>query len=227
MTNSGSKRRIDTRLIVCLGMFCAIAYAVMYVSKLIPINVAGFLNFDFKDVVIVICGYLFGPVAGMIVSVLVSFIEMITVSGTGPVGFLMNVISTWAFMCPAALLYKSNHKFNGAVWGLVLGTVSATIVMMLWNWLITPLYMGVPREAVVEMLLPVFMPFNLLKYGINSAAAMMLYKPIVTALRHAGLVKTSTSGSGPKKKLSIGVTLVSLLVLVSLVLVVLAWTGII
>lgn len=227
MTNTGSKRRIDTRLVVSLGMFCAIAYAVMYVSKLIPINVAGFLNFDFKDVVIVICGYLFGPLSGVIVSILVSFIEMITISGTGPVGFLMNVISTWAFMCPAALLYKSRHKFGGAVWGLVLGTITATIVMMLWNWLITPLYMGVERDVVVKMLLPVFMPFNLLKYGINSAAAMLLYKPIVTALRRAGLVRDSSSGLGPKKKLSIGVTLVSLMVLISLVLVVLVWTGVI
>ena len=30
-----------------------------------------------------------------------------------------------------------------------------TIIMLLWNYLITPLYMGYPREAVVEMLLTV------------------------------------------------------------------------
>ena len=30
-------------------------------------------------------------------------------------------------------------------------------VMMVWNYLVTPLYMGYPREAVVELLIPAFL----------------------------------------------------------------------
>ena len=163
----------------------------------------------------------------MIVSIIVSLIEMVTISSTGPIGLLMNVLSTCAFVVPAALFYRARRKFSNAVIGLVLGIVCMAIVMILWNWLITPLYMGVPRETVVSMLLPVFLPFNLIKGAINAAVTLLIYNPIVTALRKANLVPQS-SNKGPKKKgLTLGVTLVSIFVIISLVLVVLAWTGVI
>ena len=38
------------------------------------------------------------------------------------------------------------------------------------------------------MLLPVFLPFNLIKSVLNSAFTLVLYKPVVTALRKARLV---------------------------------------
>lgn len=231
MTKSTVKSKISPRLVVSLGMFCAIAYAVMYLSKLIPISIAGFLTLDFKDIIIVICGFLFGPVPAAMVSVVVSFIEMLTISTTGPWGFLMNVLSTCAFACPAALIYKSRHSFKSAVSGLAAGILCMCAIMILWNWLVTPIYMGVPRPVVVSMLIPTFLPFNLLKGCINAAGAMLLYKPIVTALRKSRLVASrGPSGSvspAPKKKLSIGVTLVSLFVLVSLILVLLVWAEVI
>ena len=208
-------------------MLTALAYAVMALSKLIPINVAGFLTFDLKDVIIAICGFMFGPLPAVIVSVIVSLIEMVTISTTGPIGMLMNIISTCAFVVPAAIFYRSKRKFSRAVVGLILGIVCMAIIMILWNWLITPLYMGVPREEVVSMLLPVFLPFNLIKGAINAALTLLLYNPIVTALRKANLVAKSSSTSEKKKGLSLGVTLISLFILVSLVLVVLVWTGII
>ena len=208
-----TKRKFSTKEIVCMGMFCALAYAVMALSKLIPVSIAGFLNFDFKDFVIAICGFLFGPLPAIIV--------------TGPIGLLMNVLSTCAFVVPAALFYRSKRKFSSAVVGLILGIVCMAIIMVLWNWLITPLYMGVPRETVVGMLLPVFLPFNLIKGAINAAITLLLYHPIVSALRKANLVPQSTSKAPKKKGLSLGVTLVSIFVIISLVLVILAWTGII
>ena len=52
--------------------------------------------------------------------------------------------------------------------------------MTLWNYLIAPIYMGYPREAIVELLIPAFIPFNLIKGGMNAAITMLLYKPVVT-----------------------------------------------
>ena len=57
--------------------------------------------------------------------------------------------------------------------------------MMLWNWLLTPLYMGVPREEVVKLLLPAFLPFNFIKGGLNAAITILLYKPALSALGRA------------------------------------------
>ena len=147
--------------------------------------------------------------------------------GSGPIGLLMNVLSTCAFVVPAAIFYRAKRKFSSAVIGLLMGIVCMAIIMVLWNWLITPLYMGIPREEVVSMLLPVFLPFNLVMGAMNAAITLLIYNPIVTALRKANLVPKSSSTAPKKKGLSLGVTLISLFIIVSLVLVVLAWTEII
>lgn len=89
-----------------------------------------------------------------------------------------------------------------------------TALMILWNWLITPLYMHVPRDVVVKMLIPTFLPFNLVKGGINATLAMLLYKPVVTALRKAKLVEQSSAKGSPKW----GMVIVSVVLLASFVL---------
>lgn len=73
------------------------------------------------------------------------------------------------------------------------------LVMMLWNYLIAPIYMGYPREAVAELLIPVFLPFNLLKSGLNAGFTFLLYKPITTALRKMGYISdiSETHNSKP------------------------------
>ena len=56
----------------------------------------------------------------------------------------------------------------------------------MWNWLLTPLYMHVPREQVVPMLSTVFLPFNLLKAGINAMITLLLYRPFLRVLHLCG-----------------------------------------
>ena len=60
--------------------------------------------------------------------------------------------------------------------------------MMLWNYLITPIYMGYPREAVAELLLPAFLPFNLIKGALNAIIVFFVYKPLKKALKSAKLI---------------------------------------
>lgn len=77
--------------------------------------------------------------------------------------------------------------------------------MLLWNYLITPIYQKMPREAIVDLLLPVFLPFNAVKGGMNLAATLLLYKPVVTALRRAKLIPESDHAAPPvagKKRLA-------------------------
>ena len=90
---------INARKLTILALLAAVAYVVMYLSKLIPVNVLGFLNFDLKDVIVCIAGFLYGPLAAACISLVVSVIEMVTVSSTGLWGLLMNVLSTCAFVC--------------------------------------------------------------------------------------------------------------------------------
>ena len=79
-------------------------------------------------------------------------------------------------------------------------TAVLTAVMIGMNILVTPFYMGAPRSAVIELIPTVLLPFNFAKALMNSAIAMLLYKPLITALRRARLIKASTSISIPNSK---------------------------
>lgn len=190
-------QKITVQYMAVTGMLCALSFVAVLIGRVIP-NVAGFLSYDPKDVVVVIAGFIYGPLTSLIISVIVSFIEMITISATGPYGFIMNIVSTCSFAIPAAIVYKKLHTHKGAVGGLALGVAVMAVCMVLWNYIVTPHYMGVPREKVAEMLATVFLPFNLGKGGVNMGLTLLLYKPIVGALRKTKLLPPSSSGEEKK-----------------------------
>lgn len=192
------KKKRNTKRTVLLGMLAAVSYLTVL---FIRIPVISFLKYEPKDVIIVIAGFLYGPAACAVISGVVSVVEMLTLSQTGPIGCIMNFLSSCAFACTAAWIYRSHRTQRGAVMALVGGSVLMVSIMLLWNWLITPLYMaGTSRAEVAAMLLPVFTPFNLLKAGLNSALTLLMYKPVVGALRRSGLVPPSAGQAGQKHR---------------------------
>ncbi len=211
-----------TKKLSTVGMLCAIAYVLAVVGR-IPLVL--FLKYDPKDIIIAISGLIFGPLTSFLIALVVSLVEMVTISENGIIGCSMNIISSCSFACTAAFIYKRKHKLSGALFGLFCGCGCQAVVMMLWNYLIAPIYMGYPREAIVELLIPAFLPFNLIKGGLNAAITMLLYKPVVTALRRSNLVE-SKQDSG-KVRINIGVLLVALLMLMTCVLLMLSFNNII
>ncbi len=189
--------RMDTKKLTVLAVMTALAYiSVMIIKVPVPLPGVSFLKYEPKDVIITIGGFMFGPLASLIMSVVVSLIEMITISETGPIGALMNFISTCAFACTASAIYKKFHTIKGAVSGLSIGTIVMAALMLAWNYLITPIYMGFPREAVAELLLPAFLPFNLLKAILNSGITMLIYKPLSNIMKKTHVLPESTSVNG-------------------------------
>ena len=179
-------KKFDTRKLSIIALLCGMAYALV---AFIRIPVVLFLSYEPKDIIITIGGFLFGPLTVLCISLIVSLTEMLTISGTGVWGFIMNVLATCAFACPAAIIYKRKSTFTGAVLGLLTGFVIMVPVMLLWNYLIVPLYMpGVTRADMVPMLISMFLPFNLIKGGLNVAFILLLYKPITAALRKSGII---------------------------------------
>lgn len=218
--NSSSLRRV-----AALAMLAALSYAVLLVFKTVfPIQIGGFLTLEPKDSLLAIAGFLFGPVAGLSVCVLVALVEMVTVSTTGFIGFVMNVLSSALFVCPAALIYRRYRTLKGALAGLLLGILLSSAGMLLWNYLITPLYLGVERQVVAGMLLPTILPFNLLKGGMNAAVTLLLYKTAVKALRASRLLPQETAPA--RRGISAGVVIAAATVLITLVLIALVWAGI-
>ena len=212
-----------TKKLALLGLFSAMAYILAFFAR-IPISSVEYLKYDPKDIVILILGFLMGPASTLGVTAVVCLIEAVTVSTTGPIGFVMNVISTAAFACTASLIYKHKRTLGGVVFGLVSGVILMSGLMLIWNYLITPLYMGVPREIIKDMLLPVFLPFNLIKGAINASLTMLLYKPTVKALKSTSLIEDT---GAKRSDLKFSVIAISVIIIISCVLWILIIRGII
>ena len=217
------KRNDNVRKLVLLSMLAAIAYLMVALIRVPIMPAAPFLSYEPKDVIITIGGFLLGPMASFITSLVVSLIEMITFSETGPIGCLMNLLSTCAYACVAAWIYKKRHNLWGAVMGLLASSLAMVAIMLLWNWLITPMYMGVTRPVVEGMLLPVFLPFNLLKAGLNSAFVLFLYKPLTAALRKTRLLPQANH---PPRRSRPGIYILAAILLATCTLVLLVLKGI-
>ena len=212
--------------ITVVAMLAAIAYVTVAISHQLP-PIVLFLKYDPKDIFITLGGLIWGPITSVAVSVVVSVLEMITFSETGIIGCVMNILSTCSFAVTASVIYHKKKNLTGAVLGLLAGSVIMIGVMLLWNYLITPLYMeNVTREQIAGMLIPTFLPFNALKAGLNTGATFLLYKPVANALRKSGLIEEKLKSTQPKKK-PVVLWLASGLLILTCILLILVWKGII
>lgn len=210
------------RRLTVMAMFIALAFAAV---AFVRIPVMLWLSYEPKDVLLTIGAFLLGPLEGVIMAIIVALLELITISNTGIIGLVMNVFSSCLFVCTASLIYRRKHTLTGAIVGLICGALLTTGGMLLWNYLITPLYMAnTTREQVAGMLIPLFLPFNLLKSGLNAALTMLLYKGVSSTLRKAKLLPPTTQTSNGSKAY-LPVTILSLLVLTALILAMLVWKG--
>lgn len=222
MTNKSSAR---IKMISSLAMLTAIAVAADIFLRL-P-NIGGFLTYEPKDVILTIGAFIFGPVAGLIMSLVVCTIEMVTISTTGVIGLLMNFLASGVFIGLASVIYYRKKTLSRAIIGLIAGSLSMIVIMLLWNYIMTPIFMGVPREAVLEMFLPLLIPFNAIKAGLNSALVLLLYKGVVTALRKSKLVPEREASDGSDRKMNtILIIVISAIIVITLLLVLFVFAGI-
>jgi len=171
-----NEKRISTSMLVKLALMTALSVVMLLIR--IPYPLAPFLVYDPADVPIFITSFAFGPIAGLIVTFIVSFIQAFMMGGDGIYGFLMHFVATGAFAVIAGVIYRRNKTRKTAVIALLVGVASMTAIMCAMNMLITPIYMGVPRSSVAAMIIPIILPFNLLKSGVNGAITFVLYKRI-------------------------------------------------
>ena len=176
-------RSSKTLKVVKMGVMVAISVALVYLIHFPIFPVVSFLEYDPADIPILIGTFAFGPLAGLVLTVVTSLVQGLTVSaGSGLYGILMHVIATGVLVLVAGNIYQRKKTRVNAVIGLACGTAAMAIVMMGANMVITPLFMGVPASAVWQ-LMPFIVGFNVIKAGINGIATFILYKRIANFLR--------------------------------------------
>ncbi|NTV91343.1 MAG: ECF transporter S component [Clostridiales bacterium] len=176
--------KVSVNQMVKMGVLAALSIVLMMVIRFPIIPGVTFLEYEPADVPILIGAFLFGPLPGLAITVVVSVIQALTVSaGSGWIGAMMHVIATGAFVMVAGTIYKKVHSLKGAIIGLAAGTLTMTAVMIPLNLLVTPLFLGYPIEDVIKLLVPAIIPFNLLKGIINSTLTALVYKSVGKVLR--------------------------------------------
>lgn len=174
-------RTEKTARLAKMAMLATISLVLVMAIR-IPFPPAPFLVYDPADVPIIISAFAFGPLSGLAITFVVSFIQAFALGGDGIIGFFMHMVATGSFVLVSGLIYRKHKTKKVALVALVVGALVMTTTMIGWNLLITPIYLGVPVEAVIGMILPILLPFNLLKAGVNGLIIFLIYKPIARYL---------------------------------------------
>ncbi len=170
-------RQQNTQRLVMMAVLVALSIVMLMLIRFPIFPSAAFLEYDPADIPIFLGTFAYGPLAGFALTVVASIIQGMTVSaGSGFIGILMHIFATGSFVLVAGNWYKFHKTKKQAVVALVLGCLVMTVSMMVWNYFVTPIFMGMPREAVAPMIFPIILPFNLIKSGVNSLITFLLYK---------------------------------------------------
>ncbi|HHX07470.1 MAG TPA: ECF transporter S component [Erysipelothrix sp.] len=202
MSNHSTKKAVlSTKQLVTMTIMASLAAVFMFFRFSLPFA-PSFMDVDLADVPVLIGGFAYGPLAGVMIAFLKNLIKLITQgTGTSFVGELSNFIVTSAFVSVAAWYYRSHKDLKGSRIALILGVLSLTAVATLSNaFLIFPLFekvAGFPMEAILnatravnplvhtywDMMIFAVVPFNLVKGVLNAVVTALLYKHISRFLK--------------------------------------------
>ena len=201
MAKQNERNRNTIRTMAQIGMLSAIATVLMLFE--IPLPFApSFYEIDFSEVPILIGSFAMGPLAGAAIE-FIKILLNFAINGTltAGVGEIANFLIGCSLVVPAAMIYRKKHTRNGAVLGMVTGTVFMTIVGCFMNaYILLPAYakaFGMPLDALVGMgtavnkhitdiktfVILAVGPFNLLKGTLVSLIVFLVYKKISPILK--------------------------------------------
>ena len=190
--------RLTTKQIAGMAVLSALAVVLSLVLHVSIFPQVAFLEYDMADIPIFLGTFMYGTFAGIIMTVVVSVIQGVTVSaGSGFIGILMHIFATGIYVIVAGLIYEKHRTFKGALVAMGSGIIAWIVGMILWNIILTPIFMGAPRAVVID-LLGYIVAFNLIKVGANSVATFLFYKRLSKLFDY--IFHTGKYSSGKKSK---------------------------
>ena len=212
--NGSEGKILTTRKVAMVGMFSAIAGILMILELPMPFA-PSFYKIDARELPVLICGFAFGPVAGVLTEFVKIIIKLfLKPTSTAFVGELANFCVGCSMILPATIIYHARKKKTTAVIGCTVGTIIMTIFGTLFNAVyLLPTFavmFGMPLDALIGMgtalnanVTDVFTfvafcvaPLNLIKGAAVSVLTFVLYKPL------SPILKTSWEAVSPARKAS-------------------------
>ncbi len=199
--NNTEGKILTTRKTAMIGMFSAIAGVLMTIELPVPFA-PPFYGIDASELPVLLCGFAFGPVAGVLTEFLKIVIKLFfKPTSTAFVGELANFCVGCAMILPATIIYHMKKKKTTALLASAVGTMTMTGFGTLFNaGYLLPTFavmFGMPLEAIIGMgteinanVTNVFTfvafcvaPLNLLKGAGVSVLTFVLYKPLSPILK--------------------------------------------
>ena len=156
--------KAQTLRLVKMSSMVAISIVLVYLIHFPIFPAVAFLEYDPADISILIGTFAFGPAAGILLTLVTSVIQGVTVSaGSGLHGIIMHLLATGTLVMIAGTVYHIRKTRTSAVIGLVLGMMGMAVVMFGANLIITPLFIpasSVSKFSIVKIF-SIFIPFRL------------------------------------------------------------------
>lgn len=169
--------KFDTKKMTGMAMLSALSICSLYLVRFWIFPTLQFLEYDLADVFIFLGTFMYGPVSGLIMTLVVSLYQAFFMGGNAFTGALMHFLATGSFCLTSGLIYYKNRSLKGALISLITGFFVWITVMILADLIIIPPFMGVPLGAVIASL-PLILAFNAIKAGVNSILTFLLYKRV-------------------------------------------------
>lgn len=179
---------------VLVSILGAISGVLMLFKFPLPIAPT-FMKMDFSDSVLIIGGFLTGPVYSLIMIFIKWIVKLIiTSTSTAYAGELSGLILNISFILPMSYFYSKNKTKKTAIILMIIFSITTSLIAIFTNvYMIFPLY-GLSGNAIVgpfkvlfpfvdsvwQVMLISILPFNLMKIAINSIIALVLYKKVST-----------------------------------------------
>ncbi|MEG2200540.1 MAG: ECF transporter S component, partial [Anaerovorax sp.] len=125
MQNKTETLNQQSKTIKLAKMAMLVAISIVLVTFIhIPMFTA-FYEYDPADIPILIGTFAFGPVAGLLLTVVTSIIQGLTVSSaSGLYGVIMHIIATGTFVIVAGWIYKGEKSRKRAIIALACGIIA-------------------------------------------------------------------------------------------------------
>ncbi|MBS3872045.1 MAG: ECF transporter S component [Firmicutes bacterium] len=178
----------QTRNLVIISMLAGMSYILMFVLQVPLIPSAPFLKYDPSDVPALIGAFIFGPLAGVVISFIKATLFLLTKGTSGPVGSIQNFLASASFALVAGLVYKKMPTKLGAFISMIAGGLAMTAVMHVSNATWALAAWGVPEAGRSAMLLTAILPFNLARMTVSTLITFPMFLGVMPILKRLGWI---------------------------------------
>lgn len=186
-----------TRKMVVCAFLAAASAVLMFLDFSVPFA-PSFLKLDFSDLPALLASFALGPWWGAAAALIKNIINVMATTTAGA-GELANFILSSVFTVTAGYIYKHKKTKLSALLGCIISSFLMAAVGIFTNYfLVYPMYsLFMPYEAIIGMYKAIFpsldtllkcilfvnVPFTLLKAFMQTAVAMVIYKPLSPVLK--------------------------------------------